>query len=444
MNKRFTDVDLLVLGGGMAGHSAAGYAAARGARVLLLEKSSATGGSAVLSGGNMWTAPTLEAIRDMAPDGDPALCRHLVETYPEAVAWVRSAGPYLGAPRQHEYGRGYALDVISYFERCEALIKAGGGWVVRGSTAERLQVRDGRVCGALVRDGGGLTEVVAAATVLATGGFQANRSLLRKHFGANGDRLVIRSNTNSIGDGMALAQAAGGAVVGDMRSFYGHLLAGPIADLTPKDFARLFTWYTAEVVVLNTAGERFTDESLGDHKTAQALALQPEAKGLVVLDELMMLNLVRKGVTVRDCFEEAKRSGGRTASAQSLKELGRIVTAWGFDGARVASSLREYNDHLYGRIVSAAVPRSTYRYLVIDPPFYAQEVQVGITFTEGGVRVDTEAQVLSASGAPVPGLFAAGVDIGGIYGGGYAGGLSLSCVFGITAARTALSKRAPR
>ena len=440
-DQRFADIDLLVLGAGMAGHSAAGYAAARGARVLLLEKAPETGGSAVLSGAQMWTAPTMEVVRDMAPDGDPDLCRHLVETYPDAFAWVRAAGPYLGAPAQHGSGRGYVLDVIGYFERCEALIQAARGWVLRGTTAERLVVRDGRVCGAIVRSGNDLIEVESPATVLATGGFQANRSLLRKYLGSNGDRLVIRSNPNSVGDGMALARAAGGAIVGDGRDFYGVVLAGPIVDLTPKDFKRLFVWYAGEGLLLNTSGERFTDESRGDHRNAEALALQPEAKALIVLDELLVQNLVRRGVTVRECFAEAARSGGRTASADSHDALGRIVAAWGFDGARVASSLREYNDHLFGRVKAPGIPRSSARSLLVDPPFYAQEVQVGITMTHVGLRVDTAARVLDARGRPVPGLYAAGVDIGGIYNGGYAGGLLPACIFGITAARTAFTTR---
>ena len=75
---RSIDADLLVLGGGMGGITAAGYAASHGARVIVLEKGPEIGGSAVLSGTSLWTVATLEALRERAPDGDPELGRHLV------------------------------------------------------------------------------------------------------------------------------------------------------------------------------------------------------------------------------------------------------------------------------------------------------------------------------------------------------------------------------
>src|SRR5512144_1924599 len=86
------DVDLLVLGGGMAGMAAAGYAAQRGHSVLVVEKSDAVGGSALLSAGTLWTAETYELLREFDPDGDPDLARALVDRFLPAVNWVRSLG----------------------------------------------------------------------------------------------------------------------------------------------------------------------------------------------------------------------------------------------------------------------------------------------------------------------------------------------------------------
>src|SRR5438093_1604187 len=84
-------VDLLVLGGGMAGMTAAARAARDGATVVLVEKGEAIGGSAAYAG-FIWTAPTREVMHDVNPDGDPALADRVVEAYDEGIAWVRSLG----------------------------------------------------------------------------------------------------------------------------------------------------------------------------------------------------------------------------------------------------------------------------------------------------------------------------------------------------------------
>jgi predicted oxidoreductase len=77
---------------------------------------------------------------------------------------------------------------------------------------------------------------------------------------------------------------------------------------------------------------------------------------------------------------------------------------------------------------------------ITDPPFHALEVQPAITFPFGGLRVDPDGRVLNRDGAPVPGLFAAGADAGGLQDVRYVGGLALGLVFGPRAARTAIAE----
>ena len=84
------DVDLLVLGGGMAGLSAAAWSARQGRSVVLVEKAE-LGGNA-RHAGFIWTAPTLEALREAVPDGDPRLQERLIKGFAPAVDWVRSLG----------------------------------------------------------------------------------------------------------------------------------------------------------------------------------------------------------------------------------------------------------------------------------------------------------------------------------------------------------------
>ena len=90
-------VDLLVFGGGMAGMSAAARASSDGASVILVEKGPAIGGSAMYAG-FVWTAPTVDVMREVNPDADPALSSLVVEQYGEALEWVRSLGVAVAEP----------------------------------------------------------------------------------------------------------------------------------------------------------------------------------------------------------------------------------------------------------------------------------------------------------------------------------------------------------
>ena len=431
--------DILVLGGGMAGHTAAARAARLGARVILLEKAPDFGGNAVLSGTSLWTAPTLEVLRERAPAGDFQLARRIVDGYDDAIAWVASTGVELGAPRHVlGYGRGFRFDVVSYFKRCRQIVTDNGGWALTGVATDRLLLDGGgRVSGAVVSSADGEFEIEAGAVILATGGFQASAELRRRYFGPNADRVLVRANPYSTGDGMRLAEQAGGALAGDMRTFYGHLMGAPIPSFAREHYTRLSVWYSEDAVLVDLHGERFCDESLGDHHNAQEVVWRPSARAVLILDEFVVHTVKLNENSVLLSLEEMRRSGVHLATASTLEALGEAIAAWGFDGAAMVRTVRGFNEHLMsgGKI---AVPRRWRRYPLRDAPFHALEVQPAVTFTQGGVRVDPEARVLRASGDPVAGLFAAGADIGGVYEGGYAGGLALACVYGGIAARNAV------
>ena len=140
-------IDLLVLGAGMAGLSAAAKAASEGASVVLVEKGEAIGGSAAYAG-FIWTAPTAEVMREVNPDGDPALGRRIVEGYDDALAFVRSLGVHVAEPvTVLGYGRGCATDMANFLLACDRLVRERGEVLVR-SHALRLLTEDGAVVGA--------------------------------------------------------------------------------------------------------------------------------------------------------------------------------------------------------------------------------------------------------------------------------------------------------
>src|ERR1700754_4854752 len=124
-------IDLLVLGGGMAGLGAAAKAASEGASVVLVEKGEAIGGSAAYAG-FIWTAPTDEVMREVNPEGDPALGKRIVEGYDDAIAFVRSLGVHVADPvTVLGYGRGSQTDMANFLLACDRLVRERGEVLVR-------------------------------------------------------------------------------------------------------------------------------------------------------------------------------------------------------------------------------------------------------------------------------------------------------------------------
>ena len=173
-------VDLLVFGGGMAGMSAAARACSDGASVVLVEKGPAIGGSAMYAG-FIWTAPTVEVMREVNPDGDPALSAEVVEHYGDALDWVRSLGVHVADPvTVLGYGRGSQTDMANYLLACDRLVRERGEVLV-GWSAQRLLFEDGAVVGAEIENGSGERRVIRArSTLLATGGFGGDPGAARR------------------------------------------------------------------------------------------------------------------------------------------------------------------------------------------------------------------------------------------------------------------------
>jgi succinate dehydrogenase/fumarate reductase flavoprotein subunit len=436
--------DLLVFGGGMAGMSAAARASSDGASVVLVEKGPAIGGSAMYAG-FIWTAPTVEVMREVNPYADPALTAQVVEQYDEALDWVRSLDVHVADPvTVLGYGRGSQTDMANYLLVCERLAREHGE-VLTGWSAQRLLVEDGAVVGAEIENGSGEQRVIRArSTLLATGGFGGDSALRAKHISPLAENLPLRANTNSVGDGLRLGLSVGAAFGQPDAGFYGHLIPSKVAYTNPYEFTDLTFYHSEHGVLLNLEGKRFCDETIGDHLNTLFVLDQPEARALLVYDqrvhdEWMMAPYV-EGVEPLDKFQLAYRRSARAAVADDIEEFEALPEEWGYPGEASRETLLEFN-----RQCEAGAPnpgRKLDAAPLLSPPYYIIEVIPAITFTFSGLRIDPQARVLDDSGRVIPGLLAAGADAGGVFNRAYAGGLACALVFGLQAAATATAERA--
>ena len=439
--------DLLVIGGGMAGLAAAAAAAQAGAKVTVVEKNRTPGGSAAMSAGIVWTAPDFETLRRVVPGGDPALGRALIDGFWPGVEWVRSTGVSVSERWEGQMGFGSAVrvDVPALLAAWQDVIESAGGRIVLGSPARRLTTdRAGRVTGAEVDTAEGPRELRADAVLLATGGFQGDPELLVTLIGPGAGAMLVRSNRGSVGDGFRLGRDAGASASKCLDGFYGHLVPSPLAELRDDQYLGLTQYYSNHCMLVNRQGRRFTDESLGDEVSNQATLRQPGARAVLVCDERIRTAFAVTAPyphgQVIDRMAAAQAAGGRYASARTKGELIEAVSSWGVARRTLAATIDQWAAASAGDDDALDVARATRPEPFLDPPFHALELQPAITFPFGGLRVDADGRVLDRDGAPVPGLFAAGADAGGLQDLRYVGGLALGLVFGPRAALTAIKE----
>lgn len=439
------EVDLLVVGGGMAGLTVAGNAASQGATVLVAEVAEQIGGSSAMSEGYIWTASSLEDFLELDPEGDREKFIALREGFEESIEWLRSldveVGPSMGILG---HGAGHKVDIIGYLERMRRLVERSAGWIMTECDVQGLILEGARVVGARAADNGKTREsttIKAKATVLATGGFHASREL-RERYGLPGAAdLLVRGNSANRGGGLELGKAAGGATVAKMTGFYGHPVPYPLPSLEEKDNTILAQYQAAHGILLSRSGKRFCDESEGYSVVAQEIAEIGQA--LLIIDERIRQEHVLTPVAIGmdagvDKMEVGAERGANFARASTLVDLARQTESWGYAADEVTRAVEEFNQAVVEQPGVLSPGRRENRQPIAQPPFSALEVQSSITFTYGGLATDIDGRVLTESGAVVPGLFAAGNDAS-LNVRGYSGSLVRGLVLGRRLAKVAYS-----
>jgi succinate dehydrogenase/fumarate reductase flavoprotein subunit len=291
-----------------------------------------------------------------------------------------------------------------------------------------------------VSSGGEQQDEKADGVILASGGFAANPDLVERHITRGAGRMRLRAHPWSMGEGFLAALEAGALASAGLDEFYGRNLPAPPARFSPEEFVEVSQLYGRYAVAINRNGERYADEAADWSETAltRATARQPGLKAWYVVDAAALRERVRDR-TVGDMIATARRAGGTVLRGDSLEELAEKLAGLGVPLATVLQTLDAYNAAIAGgRGCELSPPRSRPAAPVRVPPFVAVEVAPAITHTIGGLAVDAGCRVLGRTDGPLPGLYAAGVEVGGVSVGGYTSGLASALVFGGVAAESAV------
>jgi succinate dehydrogenase/fumarate reductase flavoprotein subunit len=404
------DVDVVVLGAGLAGLSAAVTAATGGARTLVLERAPGIGGSAAISGGYVWAIEDEAALRREDPGRYQRHGLLVVDGYHDAIAWLSGfASPLTGVERALA-GRGHKFDMPVLLAHLTRALTAAGGQIAVDARTDALTRNDS---GYLldVTTPAGTRRISTRSVVLATGGRQADPDV-RAGLVGGGFVPPLRGNPWSRGTGAALAAGLGASVNTANTGFYGHLFAAGVEPLSPVDHIAFALYHSDAGVLLDPAGHRFTDETRGDHNNAMALAAHG-GRGLLLWSEAVQRAAAEApfipGSPHLDRWAFSRDRGGRVGVADSVETL--------------PGGPAHLDPEARARLGAGRV-------------FHA-DVVPAITFTFGGVEAGTDGIALDESGRPIDGLYPAGADLSDVYNEGYGGGLCLAVVSGRRAGRLA-------
>jgi fumarate reductase flavoprotein subunit len=460
--------DVIVVGGGIAGLTAAARAAQQGLRVGVLERGSDerypcnsrySGGILHIAFHNIKEpAAALLDVIQTATRGHAR--RDLADAFAanagRAVDWLREEGArfikvgnsayqqwVFAPPRAIAAGldwKGRGPDVT--LRMLEANLVKRGGEVRRATAATSLIVEGGRVSAVETQRDGTRMRLGAQAVMIADGGFQGNLEMLRENISPAPSKVMQRGASTGTGDGLRMARAIG-AGASELTPFYGHLLS---ADAFHNDkvwpYPQCDELGTAGIVI-NKAGERFVDEGRGGVYVANAIARLTDPLSTFALFDEQVWQGPGKNARI-PANPLLPKAGATVHSSSTLAGLAALI---GVPSEKLTHTVTEYNKAYASGTLGALNPvRSSApitgnapipTLAINQPPYYAVPLCAGITYTLGGLSIDGSSRVLRESGEPIPGVYAAGSTTGGLEGGPgahYLGGLMKAVVFGLIAA----------
>lgn len=474
----------MVVGGGNAALCAALAARDIGASVLVLERApfdERGGNSAFTAGAMRFAYDGVEDILALVPDlsmdqqrttdfgsypeatflddlarvteyrTDPDLAEILVRRSFATMRWLREKGvrflPIYGRQAFQVDGRfkfwgGLTLEAMGggpgLVDALTAAVTKAGCTLRYGARATAIEKEGQQVVGCRYIQGGEEYEVRSASLVLASGGFEANTEWRTRYLGPGWDLAKVRGTRFNTGDGIRMALDAGAMSWGNWSGAHAvgwDLNAPPFGDLAVGDGFQKHSYPFG--IMINGKGHRFVDEGADFRnytyaKYGRVILEQPGHFAWQVYDQ-KVTHLLRDEYRIRQVTK---------VTSDTLPELAAKLE--GVDAEAFLTEIDEYNRAVRqdvpfdpnvkdGRCtVGLRIDKSNWANTLDTPPYEAYGVTCGVTFTFGGVRIDTDAQVIDTEGAFIPGLYAAGELVGGIFYSNYPGGTGLTngSVFG--------------
>jgi tricarballylate dehydrogenase len=483
--------DVIVVGAGNAALCAALSAAEFGKKVLVLERApeEESGGNSRFTAGLMRVAYSgvgdlKKAIPDLSPEEiartdfgtytedqflddmgrlteyrcDPDLTEILVRQSLPTVEWMRTKGVRFTAAwgRQafnvggkFKFWGGLTVEAVGggpgLVESLTSIAKKSGIEVWFNARALDLICDDSGITGIRIKREGKTLELKSSAVVLAAGGFQADPEQRTRYLGPGWELAKVRGTRFNTGDGIRMALAVGAAPTGNWSGCHAvawERNAPEFGDLAVGDQFQKHSYPWG--IYVNAEGKRFLDEGADFRnytyaKYGRVILSQPGQFAWQIFDAKVKAQL-RDEYRIR---QVTKRTGN------TLEEL--VAKLEDTDQEAALEEIRQYNAAVQtsipfnpnakdGRCTkNLKINKSNWANTLDTPPFEAYAVTCGITFSFGGLKINTGAQVMSSDGAPIPGLFAAGELVGGIFWFNYPGGSGLTngAVFGRIAGRNA-------
>ena len=439
--------DLVVVGSGIAGQTAATAAAEAGLRVALVEKTDSLGGSSAMSGG--WFAFTgteeqaAEGIKD-SPElflqdlldvgehrNDPALLQAYLDHQQDTYRWLKDHGVEF---REVEISSGQSArrshnsaikDVLAGLH--SEYTAAGGKTFLEHRAVKLVRDDSGRVTGVVAQTPTGEELFTApGGVVLATGGFSRGTELL-KIFAPEQLAAIPYGGKGNTGDGLKMAWRLG-AGMADMSFVSGTYGSHPD---TGEEFHELLTAYYMGAVIVNRHGHRFVDESLSYKTLGREVLGQPEGLGFEIFDAKVRA-MSHRGIPLKDI--DTLEEIGHVHKADTLEELAEIA---GINPEHLAGTIARYNaaiaEGLPDEVGRTSLCNGIGDLLPIDQaPFYAYPAKSLMTTTYCGITITPQGEVRTVDGEIIEGLYAIGEVTGGFHGAAYITGTSLGkgAVFG--------------
>lgn len=443
------ETDVVVIGGG-AGFAAAVSAKEAGANVILVEKLATVGGNTLISGGEC-AAPDNdlqkeEGIKDskelFAKDveetgGNPELIKVLADKATEDAYWLRDdigvkwldSLMFFGGhsvkrsliPADHT---GNEL-IKNYLKKAEEL----GIEVIKEADVKEILSKDGKVCGIKAETKDGELIVNAKSVVVASGGFGANAKMCYEYDKEIDEHVKSTNSPGATGDGILMAEKLGADTV-DMDKIQLY----PVCDVeTGKLLYCGDTRLVGGALLVNKEGKRFVEELGTRREISMAIKKQIDYVGYLLWDETSN----EKTGTMKSNPEEAESlvDRGLMVKANTLEEL---ADHFGIDKDALLETVKTFNENS----AKKEDPEFNLRMLgwqVKDAPFYMMKAAPAVHHTMGGLKINTDAQVLNKDGKWIEGLYAAGEVTGGIHGSNRLGSVAMAdiTVFGKIAGENA-------